>query len=170
MKIIKKILILTIYLSFVNQQKVKNGVYNIITNNLYLKSGERNIYLSDKFNINTFFRIRKISRFSNDTLYKIEKTDSYYRLLYVKDNELIFDKFRTFFDLWYIYKVSSENYIFKNINNCYIIIIYFHIFCKYIPELQASKFKLIKIYNEVNEVNRKVKYNNINDEILEKSL
>ena len=163
MKILKRILILSIYLCFVNQQKVKNGVYNIITNNLYLNSYQGNIILSDKFNINTFFRIRKIARFYNDTLYKIEKTDLYNRLVYAKDKELIFDKFKTFFDLWYIKKVNNESYIFKNIKNCYIIIINFHIYCNYIPEIQASKFKLIKIYNEVK---KKEKFNIINNEIL----
>ena len=132
MKILKKILILSIYLCFVNQQKVKNGVYNIINNNLYLNSYKENIFLSDEFGVNTFFRIRKIARFANDTLYKIEKGDLYNRLVYVKDKELIFDKFRTFFDLWYIQKANNESYIFKNINNCYIIIINFHIFCNYI--------------------------------------
>jgi hypothetical protein len=142
---------------------VKNGVYNILTNDLYLSSYKGNISLSDKFKTNTFFRIRIISGFFNDTYYKIEQIESDNRLVYLKDKELIFDKTNTSLDLWNIHKISYDGYIIKNINGCYIITIKFHIFCNYIPETQASKFKLIKIYNEVNE---RDKNSIINREIL----
>ena len=160
---LNKILIILIYLSFANENRVKNGVYNIINNDLYLNSYKENIFLSDKFKTNTFFRIRIISGFFNDTFYKIEKIDSDNRLVYLKDKELIFDKTNTSLDLWNIHKISYDGYIFQNINSCYIIIIKFHIFCNYIPETEASIFKLIKIYNEVNE---REKNSIINREIL----
>ena len=125
------IFILLIYLSFAKQKKLKNGVYNIIANDLYLTSYKGNITLSDKFIINTLFRVRKISGYFKDTFYTIENIDSNNRLVYIKDKELIFDRINSTFDLWYIYKINNESFIFKNINNCYIIIINFHIFCNY---------------------------------------
>ena len=134
-----------------------------MNNDLYLTSYKGNITLSDKFNINTFFRIRKILGYFNYTCYKIENIDSNNRLVYIKDKELVFDRINNTFDLWYIHKISNESYTLKNINRCYIIIIKFHIFCNYIPETQASRFKLIKIYDEVNE---REKNSIINSEIL----
>ena len=160
---LNKILILLIYLNFVNEKNVKNGVYNIIANDLYLYSYKGNISLSNEFKINTFFRIRKISELFNGSFYKIEQIDSNNRLVYLKEKELIFDKINTTFDLWNIHKISYDSYTIKNINSCYIIAIKFHIFCNYIPEKKASKFKLIKIYNEVNESD---KNSIINKEIL----
>ena len=142
---------------------MKNGVYNIIANDLYLYSYKGNISLSNEFKINTFFRIRKISELFNGSFYKIEQIDSNNRLVYLKEKELIFDKINTTFDLWNIHKISYDSYTIKNINSCYIIAIKFHIFCNYIPEKKASKFKLIKIYNEVNEND---KNSIINKEIL----
>ena len=111
---------------------MKNGVYNIIANDLYLYSYKGNISLSNEFKINTFFRIRKISEPSNGSFYKIEQIDSNNRLVYLKEKELIFDKINTTFDLWNIHKISYDSYTIKNINSCYIIAIKFHIFCNYL--------------------------------------
>ena len=160
---LNKILILLIYLSFSKLKKIKSGVYNIIANELYLNSYKGNISLSDKYNVNTLFRIKLIRGFFNYTLYKIELIDSNNRLVYLIDNQLVFNAINSTFDLWYIHKVSNDSYVFKNIIGCYVLIMKFNIFCNYIPEIEASKFKLIKIYTEVNERDRN---NIINMEIL----
>ena len=160
---LNKILILLIYLSFAKQKKIKNGVYNIIANDQYLNSYKGKVSLSDNFNANTLFRIKLMKGFFNFTLYKIEQIDSNNRLVYLKNKQLVFDTINSTFDLWYIHKVSNDSYVFKNIYGCYALIIKLYIFCNYIPEIQATKFKLMKIYNEVNE---RDKYNIINREIL----
>ena len=160
---LNKILILLIYLSFAKQKKIKNGVYNIIANDQYLNSYKGKVSLSDNFNANTLFRIKLMKGFFNFTLYRIEQIDSNNRLVYLKNKQLVFDTINSTFDLWYIHKVSNDSYVFKNIYGCYALIIKLYIFCNYIPEIQATKFKLMKIYNEVNE---RDKYNIINREIL----
>ena len=157
------IILLILYLCATKQKKVKNGVYNIIYNDLYLNSYKGKLSLSEQFNINTFFRIIRVSGNFNNTYYKIEKADSNNKLINLENNDVIMDKINTTFELWNIKKIRNNSYIMKNINNCYIVIIKYHIFCKYITEAQASKFELIKIYNEVNE---REKFNNINVEIL----
>ena len=128
-----------------------------------MNSYKGNISLSDKYNVNTLFRIKLIRGFFNYTLYKIELIDSNNRLVYLIDNQLVFNAINSTFDLWYIHKVSNDSYVFKNIIGCYVLIMKFNIFCNYIPEIEASKFKLIKIYTEVNERDRN---NIINMEIL----
>ena len=138
-------------------------IYNIIANDQYLNSYKGKVSLSDNFNANTLFRIKLMKGFFNFTLYKIEQIDSNNRLVYLKNKQLVFDTINSTFDLWYIHKVSNDSYVFKNIYGCYALIIKLYIFCNYIPEIQATKFKLMKIYNEVNE---RDKYNIINREIL----
>ena len=148
---LNNIFVLLLYICFSFQKNAKNGIYNIMNNNLYLNSYKGKLSFSDKFNKNTFFRIRKISGSLNKTYYSIEEIESNNKLKYIKDKELYFDDINNNLELWNFLKVNNESYIIKNINNCYIIIIDFHIFCNYIPETEASEFKLIKIYNEVDD-------------------
>ena len=161
MKLIN-LLILLIYICFSFQKNIKNGVYNIINNDSYLNSNKGQLSLSNKFNANTFFRITKKSGNLNDTCYFIEEIESNNRLTYLIDKELILDNLNSDSELWNILKINNDSYIIRNVNSCYIIIINSNIFCKYLPETQASIFKLIKIYNEVDKEDMK----NINLEIL----
>ena len=67
----KKILILS-YIFISIQKKIKNGVYNLLTDNLYLFYSKRKLSVSDNFfHPNTFFNIKIISKTLQDTFYNI---------------------------------------------------------------------------------------------------
>ena len=71
MKINNIIIILYILISFVIQKSIRNGVYNIINEQQYLSYYKKELFLSFKFNINTFFRIIKVLGYFNYSLYRI---------------------------------------------------------------------------------------------------
>ena len=51
--------------------------------------------------------------------------------------------------MWIFIKTSNNSYIIKNKNQCYLKIIKFKIICEDISFEEATKFNLIKIYNEI---------------------
>jgi len=163
------ILMFFLYLSFSIQNKIiQNGVYAFLADDLYLSYYERRIIPSKIFKKNTFFRINKISGYSNDTLYNIVEAETKIKikLCYSQDKELILNNKYHDLHLWFLLKISNnddyDDYIIKNNNNsCYIKIDRSKILCDTIRDDEATKFKLIKIYDEVNKDN-----NDINLEIL----
>ena len=86
---INNILIL-FYILITTEKNIKSGVYNIISNELYLFYYKRKIYLTDTFRTNTFFRIIKINGSFNNTLYNIEDIEKKLKLTISNDRELIF--------------------------------------------------------------------------------
>ena len=151
---LNKLLIL-LYICFSFQKPVNNGVYNMIIDeiNVYYYKGA--VLLSKDFIYpNSFIRIRKISGNFNDTLYNIEEIDKKYKLSYLENKELIFNKLKNELQLWNFIKINENNFVIKNHNtNCYIAINNYKLICDNIPFEKATQFQLVKIYSDVDEVN-----------------
>ena len=148
------------YLLITTEKNIKNGVYNIISNDLYLFYFKRKIYLSDIFRANTFFRIIKINGSFNNTLYNIEDIEKKLKLTISNNRELIFINTSNYSQLWNFQKIDDNNFIIRFINNCYVLINDSNISCENISEYYATKFNFIKVYNEVSE-NINLKYSNV---------
>ena len=156
----KLIIILIFYISITNQKLIKNGVYNFVSNDLYLKNDGNNLSVSKKFSYpNTFIRIVRIHRNYDDNYFLIQSILSNLNLQYSKKDKIIFSNDKNNFDLWNIIKISNESVIIQNKNNCFIKIDELNVLCVDIDPDLATKFKLINIYCEVNH---KKQLNNIN--------
>ena len=162
---LNKLLIL-LYICFSFQKPVNNGVYNMIIDeiNVYYYKGA--VLLSKDFIYpNSFIRIRKISGNFNDTLYNIEEIDKKYKLSYLENKELIFNKLKNELQLWNFIKINENNFVIKNNNtNCYIAINNYKLICDNIPFEKATQFQLVKIYSDVDEVNNIVNSKLIDNE------
>jgi len=144
-------IILIFCILLTSEKYIKNGVYNILSNDFYLYYYKRKIYISDEFHTNSFFRLKKINVTFNYTIFNIEDIEKKMKLGISNENSLIFSKNINDKQLWYFKKIEKNEFIIRNINNCYLIINYKDILCENVPELEAAKFKLIKIYNEISE-------------------
>ena len=152
------LLIIILYISFSIQIIIKDGVYNILYDKYYLQYFKRKIYNCDYLKYpNTFYRINKISNLTNESLYYIEEIFTKYKLIYLKNKELIFkkkDKNTLPLSIWNIIKIKNNYYILRNKNNCFIKVIKNNItICDNITIYDATKFNLIRIYEEVEENN-----------------
>ena len=148
----KLIIFLIFYISITNQKLIKNGVYNILANDLYLKNDNNTLKVSKKFGYpNTFIRIVKTYTNYDENYYLIELITSNLKLRYLEKNNIIFSDNKDNFDLWNIIETSNDNFVIKNINNCFIKIYKLNVFCVDINIELATKFKLINIYFEVNK-------------------
>ena len=148
----KLIIFLIFYISITNQKLIKNGVYNIVSNDLYLKNHNNTLKVSKKFGYpNTFIRIVKTHTNYDENYYLIELIVSNLKLRYLEKNNIIFSDNKDNFDLWNIIETSNDNFVIKNINNCFIKIYKLNVFCVDINIELATKFKLINIYFEVNK-------------------
>ena len=138
---------------------IKNGVYNIVSNDLYLKNDKNNLSVTKTFSYpNTFIRIVKITENYYKNYYSIEFIISNLKLTYSEKNKIIFSNDNNTFNLWKIIGVGNNNFIIKNKNNCFIKIDELNVFCVDIQPNLATKFQFIKIYSEVNQ---KKQLNNI---------
>jgi hypothetical protein len=166
------ILMFFLYLSFSIQNKIiQNGVYAFLADDLYLSYYKRRIIPSKIFKRNTFFHINKISGYSNDTLYHIVEAETKIKikLCYSQDKELILNNKYHDLHLWFLRKIGHnddyDDYIIKNNNNnCYIKIDRLKILCDTIRDDEATIFKLIKIYDEVNEDIKDINMEILNNE------
>ena len=160
------IFIIFLFISFSFQKekdKINNGVYNIMWNNLYLQYYKRKIITCNILNHpSTFFRINKINNTFENYFYYIEEIYSIYRnkLSYNGQKELIIPKQNIFeLSFWIFIKLENKKYIILNRNNCFVIVTKYNTFiCDDIPLEKATQFDIIKIYEEVEE---NVKNNNI---------
>ena len=154
-----KINILIILFSLSFEVLLENGIYNFIFNDLYVNyyNNELIISKSDLSKVNSRFRIKNILEKLNISFYFIEslnKNDE----LFISNNQTIplfvkykFKKKKNF--LWTFIKKKNNKYIIQNRNYCYIKVINFKIKCQNISIEEASQFKFIKIYEEV-EINK----------------
>ena len=157
-------LLIIIYIFFSTQKKIKNGVYIIVVKEYYLCYYKRKIYVSSTFHINNFFRITKKEINLIETFYNIEPTEKKIELSVTETKNLMFSNEDGIHQLWNIIKVDEDNFIIKNIDNCFVLIDGVNVFCQDIPDYKATKFKFIKIYNEDNENTNYKKYELINKE------
>ena len=144
--------IVFIYIYISEQKNIKNGVYNLIVDNLYLYYLKRKIYLYDIFkHPNTFFRIKRIYKNNNDTYFNIEEIYPNYKLGYLENKEVSFIKKKDDSQLWKFILLNSTEFAIQNIEGCFIIINNFKFLCEKTYINQAARFKLTRIYSEIDE-------------------
>ena len=151
-----KILIILLYLYYIDEKPIKNGVYNIVVNNSYLYYSENKISLSDDFHYPyTFFRITRLYNNPDDCLYRIEGLLTKNQLIYLNNKELVLNENQNDFQKWNIIETNNKNYILKNSENCYVRIDEFNVICDIISPNDTTKFKLIKLFSEIKEEHSK---------------
>ena len=135
-----------------NGKLLKNGIYNLIIDDLNLYYYKRKLYVSDEFKYPfAFFRIKKVSINYNYTLYNIEELLKKFKLSYLDNRELHFVRRNNNSYFWNFIKIDNDKYIIKNIDGCFIKVINFRIFCDIIHPEEASQFKIIRIFSELKE-------------------
>ena len=148
-------LIICLYIFALSQENQLNGVYVFKAGDLYLSYYKRRIIPVNKYRQNTLFRIVKSSNKLNNKykFYYIEEaeTKNKFRLCYTENRELIVNNNYIDLHLWTFFEIDKDNVIIKNDKQCYIKIKKLMVVCENISFSEATKFKLIKIYNEVNE-------------------
>ena len=146
------ILILFIYICTLFGKIVKNGIYNIISDDLYLFNNKTNLSLSYNFQYPyTFIRIKKVVKSENITFYYIENLHKKFKLSYLNDNELNFYENNSNSFLWNFIEININKYVIKNKDNCFIKLIKLKAYCEKITLNEASQFQLNKIYSEVKD-------------------
>ena len=85
------VLFLCILLSIEN--KIKNGVFNIVSNDLYLYYSRRKIYVSNNIYVTSFFRVIKINGNFKNTLYQIEDIETKKKLTVANNKDLLNRKY-----------------------------------------------------------------------------
>ena len=146
------ILILFIYICTLFGKIIKNGIYNFISDDLYLFNNKTNLTLSYKFQYPyTFIRIKKAVKSENITFYYIENLHKKFKLSYLNDNELNFYQNNSNSFLWNFIEININKYAIKNKDNCFIKLIKLKAYCERITLNEASQFKLNKIYSEVKD-------------------
>ena len=146
----------------------KGEVYSIIYNNLNLLYENNQLYFSAtlKIKINNLFRIKKKNSNDNSiSYYYIQNIYSNQSFIFIKniDPNIQLRNIDEKQDnaKWIIIEVEKDSYKMQNINGCYMKIKGSTITCKNITLNEASKFNLIKEYEEVYE-------NQLDEEIIEK--
>ena len=144
------IIILYIFLSL--QNDIKNGIYNIIFDNLYLSYHKLKLSSTHNFRQNTFFRLRKTDLPFNEIFYNIEEIKTNYKLIFSENKELVFNNENDNRQLWSLIKKDKYHFSIKNKNNsCYIKVDKFKYHCENLHLNEATLFKIINVYDEVNE-------------------
>ena len=155
--------IILFYILIIKQNSVKNGVYNLLLENLYLSYNNRYISLLNYCNYpKTFFRIIKVSGNFNNSFYKIELIKNKLNISASENSELTFYNKNKNLYLWNFIKIDDNIFVIKNYNNCYLKNIKSKFFCENISQKEATQIKLNKIYFEPQK-----KHNNISIKILE---
>ena len=133
-------------------------------NNLYLYYSKRIIYLKEKFTYpNTFFRFTNPYEANNNEYYYIEEITSKNRLGFNENKEIIFQRLKNNIQLWKIIQFDKDYYSIVNKDGCYMKVIELKLFCNYTDINDATKFHLVKIYDEFN-----LTYNDKEEQILKK--
>ena len=157
-------IIFLVYLSPSKVKIIKNGIYNLMIDNLYLYSQQENISVSDKYKYpNTLVRIKLITQNLNNTFYIIEKLSEKFKLGYTNTKEISFNINNKISYLWNFIEINNDEYIIKNKNNCFIYLINNKLFCENIQIDKSTKFKIIRIFSEI-----KKNMNNYELELLKK--
>ena len=147
-------LLFLFYFCFSFQDNIKNGVYNLINDDdLYLYLKKTTLSLTKNFVYpTTYFRISNNININKD-FYNIEEISFNYKLSVLDNKKLNFSLEISDLQLWNFININDNNYIIQNNNDCYLKVSEINAFCDDIPLQQATKFKLVRIYSEVNENN-----------------
>ena len=146
------LLLFVLYIGCSNKEIIKNGIYNIMINNQYLFYKYRSLKISQHYNYpNTFFRIRMLKKTLNETFYNIEKISKKFKLTFLENKQLYFNKINDNLNLWSFIKIGDNEYLIKNKNNCYIKVKESNIYCDNISIYNATKFLLFRIFSETKQ-------------------
>ena len=142
------------YICFAIQESIKNGVYNLMVDNLYLKSFKKKLFLSkDSKYPNIFFRIR-INSTTNDNLYYIETLNTHKKLGIFKNKSIIIGEEKNELQLWNFLNITNHTFAIRNKGYCFLTIKNSKLFCETINLYKATKFKFIRVYSEVEKENK----------------
>ena len=149
-------IIILLFIFFSCKNSIKNGVYILSSNELYLYYSTKKITLSNGFHYpNCLFRVIKTKKIDKNNFYYIEGLLTNYKLGVFNKNELIIDKNNNAYNLWKIIKIDKIHFIIKSIDNCFIKIIGSRVLCDFIYNNNTAKFKLIKLFSELKNNNNK---------------
>ena len=162
---IKMIFFIFFIYSFSIENIIKNAIYNIIYKDLFFKYNKQKLELlkSSKAETNSNFRIKKVPDKLKSSFYFMQISNINQTLFLSENNELEFiDKLlldnKKDLASWNFIKYKDNNYIIKNKNQCLLKVKNLQIKCEYLSFDEATKFNLIKIYEEVehNELDNKL--------------
>ena len=140
-----------LYLAISTKKIVQEAVYNIITiKNKYLTYSKDELTMSNsnKFEIKSNFRIKQ---FFNTSYYAIQHVQTNNTIGITNDFKLIIkNNSNSLFFEWIFIKEEDKDdeYIIQNKNGCYLQIIKNNIKCNIIEKEEATKFVLLKVYEE----------------------
>ena len=163
-----KNLLVIFFLIFSSQTIIQEAVYNLMYNNSYFSYENKNITVTNntREEINSNFRIKKVSENSDTQFYYLEHINTNLNLLLSPKNtvhiELNFTNITNnseLFSEWNFIESTDNKYKIQNKNKCFIKVTNnTNVTCEIISSEYASPFKLIKIYDEVieNETNKEL--------------
>ena len=140
------------------EAELSDGVYTFLLDGMYLSYIDGNFMQSYIFDNRALFRILSI-RFSlnSDSYYNIEEINTNFKLSLTENKELTFNSIINYSENWRFIRLENNYFIIKNKNyQCYIKKNKVKYMCDYISLDKATKFKLIKIFNEVKEFQFKI--------------
>ena len=155
---IKEYLIFILLNSFLIIQistNIKDGIYNLVSNDInYLVYYENKLqYLANQIcQGKSNFRIKE----TTNNIYYIEHVQSNLRLSALSNNLILISNENSTNIEWSFIE-SDNKYIIKNINECYITFNDKSISCENIDISNATKFDLLKIYEEINHTKKDIK-------------
>ena len=157
----KNIIIILLYISFTLKCSIRNGVYNLLVDNLYISYNNKNISLIKYSDFpKTFFRLIRVSGNFDDSFFCIKYIKNNINLSYSKENILTFENKYNNLSLWKFIKIDENIFVIKNYNNCYLKINKPNFFCENISQNEATPVELNKIFFEEkkkkNKINRKL--------------
>ena len=128
-------------------------MYNIKIENIYFRYFKNKIYLSEEFKCPfTSFRIEKHLLHLNECYYSISQISSGYKLCFIGNNLLGFQRKKNNLELWRIIKTKSDKFFIQNKNGCYIVVNNLKIICTLKAEFKATEFNIIKLYYETEKI------------------
>ena len=137
-----------LFLTVSTKQAIKDGVYNILhnyRNYLNLKNNKLQISSSKKFEDKSNFRIKKKS---NNSFYIIEHVKTNLKLTFSSKNLKLANDNSNAAE-WNLIE-SGDKFCIKNRNKCYLRYNGRKLTCENCSQKAATKFSLIKVYEEVN--------------------
>ena len=188
---IKNIFLIILFFPFYKEIVIKDAIYNLIfEENLffYFNYIDKKIEIANSFiaKSNCNFKITKFLDDNNLTFYYIEHTITNFKVSCNEINEisllLEINYYQKDYSLWIFKNIENNQFILQNkINKCFIIVRNYSIYCENTTLNMASKFNLIKIYEEVKDniitneiINNEpidvlIKYIDLNDPFLNRS-
>ena len=135
------------------EAEISDGVYTFLLDGMYLSYIDGNFMQSYIFDNRALFRILSIRFSLNDnSFHNIEEINTNFKLSLSEDKELTFNNIINHSENWRFIRLENNYFVIKNKNyQCYIKKNKVKYMCDNISLDKATKFKLIKIFNEVKE-------------------